>query len=232
MRKTFTFAVITLLFAGCGGAEFTSSPEGDAHAVGDSPDDGKADVQPDAPSDAGPDVSADAPEDAPYDVVQKDSPEDAEDGGPPADAPADAPKDAGDTECEVTGLRVAWMPPDLSIYGASSITGAYGGVGTMASPNLTDFTCGPAKDLESEPDRYACCFRTDAVAGLKGKDLFFDFNLSNGKQACNTTGCPVPFSQYSVKADGVLLGGLGVTLKDPSCNVASGTCKWVLHVQL
>lgn len=235
MRRTFTHAAVILLFAGCSGAEFTSSgDEHDAQASSDtSPEDGKADVPSDAKPDASPDAPGDAPEDISFDVVEEDASDDASDGKPPFDAPADVPAETGDIECDISGIRVAWTPPDLSVYGAASITGAKGGIGTLSNPSMTDFACGPAKDLETEPDRYACCFSYGkAMPALSGKDLFFDFQLSNGKTACNTTGCPAPFTQFVVKVDGQVVTGINVALEDPNCQVASGVCKWVLHVGL
>lgn len=186
-----------------------SLPDAGPDAVFDAEEDQDAD----APPDAFADVVADVVEDAVTDV-QLDA---------PVDVVQDAPVDTGTTNCLTKGIRVRWKPPTGSVN--SPIVQANGAV---SNPNDFKAMCTASQDLDPDPYIFDCCFTTTSAP--KNTLVYFDFVLMNSNHACGISGCPVPFSQYAVWADGKLLVDYAVTFL-PGCQVA-GSCPYVLQATI
>jgi hypothetical protein len=225
--------------SGDGGASAGSSHSGgSAGAGGDagttsggSSGAGHSDATDDVPVDRDSTDAPDAPDtDGGKDVTSPDAALDAEPDAPDsgmADSSSDSDAEP-DNECLVTGLYIRWHAMALSPL--LEITGLHASIGTL--PLVRD-VCGPSDDLvPGDKHDYACCLRTEPAAGLSGSSLFFDFRLSDGKTGCTTSGCPLPLTQYDVLIEGVETPNLSVVLENPSCDVASGACQWVLRAEL
>ena len=164
------------------------------------------------------DASKDAPDGQAADA--RDSASDAQSDSP--DTSDDVKPDVLDTECGGVGIKLIWYPPSLPSL--LEITGAHASIGGLP---LTYNACEQSDDLAPDPHQYVCCLTYTATTDT----VYVDFTVSNDTRACDTDGCPAPLNQFEVRRGPVSDVNVAVTLENPSCIPASGTCQWILQFE-